>query len=481
MLNSAIIEVIIGLIFVFSLTSVIVTQINSVIISVFNLRARHLRTGIEGMLTDPVVRTKFLAHPLIRLISPEITPDERLSAQAADDANTGEALRVTSIPPTLFSQALIDVISATASIDLYAQFEETIERDLDGGEKAQMRELVRRLQAGGVGITEVRNAIGTIANARDRYNLVQALAKLETMRNDLQANNESSRLIPLLEGVRHIENYFFRKGIETLLAPARTLDDASARIEFWFNARMEQMTLEYRRRMAVLSLIVGLVLTVMLNVDTLYLARTLWDDPALRATVALSAQQAVDSGQLQTQIQEVQDIIQFPSTPTPEPTPEPTPFPTFDPALIVPPMEGSDTTVLPTDGLAGMSAPEAGMAFSAPAGALGIAPEFGLGEAIEEADRVSDTVFTLLNLRLPLGWDYTPIASGCPSPEALIPDPCSEGRNLWTFIPGNTPDWLGNILVKLLGWALTTIAISQGAPFWFDLLNRIARGRREEM
>jgi hypothetical protein len=28
-------------------------------------------------------------------------------------------------------------------------------------------------------------------------------------------------------------------------------------------------------------------------------------------------------------------------------------------------------------------------------------------------------------------------------------------------------------LMKLLGWILTTIAVSLGAPFWFDMLNKV--------
>lgn len=481
MLNSAIVEVIIGLIFVFSLTSVIVTQINGVITSIFNIRARHLKGGIEDMLTDPVVRTKFLAHPLIRMISPEITPDERLSAQAADDASSGEPQRVTNIPPALFSQALIDVISATASIDLYASLQEVIERDLDGSEKAQMRELLRRLQAGGIGVQEFRNAINDINNARDRLNLVQALGRVEAMRNDLQSNNESSRLIPLLEGLRYIDNQFFRKGMETLLAPARTLSEASAKIEFWFSTRMEQLTQQYRRKMAQLSLMVGLALTVVFNIDALYIARTLWDDPALRAAVALAAQDAVSSGQLQNQIQEAQASVQS----TPAPTPAPLGQSEIDPMVIVATPEGQDLVGEDTTGQ--VLPPIEGtppVVFDASAQVMPtveVAPPVTIPDLIDDTAAVSDTVFTLLNLRLPMGWDYQPIASGCPSAEALIPDPCNESRNLWNYVPGNNPNWAGNILVKILGWFVTVVAISQGAPFWFDLLNRIASGRRNEM
>lgn len=52
----------------------------------------------------------------------------------------------------------------------------------------------------------------------------------------------------------------------------------------------------------------------------------------------------------------------------------------------------------------------------------------------------------IIGEKLPLGWDRT-------NPE-LFP----QNRNSW--------------LLKILGWLLTAVAVSLGAPFWFDLLNK---------
>lgn len=160
MLNSAIIEVIIGLIFVFSLASIIVTQINTVITSTLNTRARHLKAGLEDLITDPVVRLKLMAHPLIRLIPPQVQPSDVISAQTAEQATVeSQPKRINWIPAELFSQALLDILSANAAIDLYAPLERVIETSLSGSEKAQMREMLRQLQGSGIGVVEFRNAI----------------------------------------------------------------------------------------------------------------------------------------------------------------------------------------------------------------------------------------------------------------------------------------------------------------------------------
>ena len=55
-------------------------------------------------------------------------------------------------------------------------------------------------------------------------------------------------------------------------------------------------------------------------------------------------------------------------------------------------------------------------------------------------------------------------------------DPLRDTRNLWNVLPGGNPGWFGLLVEKLVGLLLTTIAVMQGAPFWFDLLRR-ATGR----
>jgi hypothetical protein len=43
--------------------------------------------------------------------------------------------------------------------------------------------------------------------------------------------------------------------------------------------------------------------------------------------------------------------------------------------------------------------------------------------------------------------------------------------------PGEFPDTFGSVLSKLLGLAITVVALTFGAPFWFDLLSKFVRVR----
>ncbi|HEY2054997.1 MAG TPA: hypothetical protein VGH14_13775 [Solirubrobacterales bacterium] len=78
-LGSPILDVAIGLSFVFFLLAVIASAINEGIASVFNLRGKTLEEGLVGMLKDPATVTSLLEHDLVRT---ELDKDPRSAATA---------------------------------------------------------------------------------------------------------------------------------------------------------------------------------------------------------------------------------------------------------------------------------------------------------------------------------------------------------------------------------------------------------------
>jgi len=68
--------------------------------------------------------------------------------------------------------------------------------------------------------------------------------------------------------------------------------------------------------------------------------------------------------------------------------------------------------------------------------------------AASDSQKAADAVDSVNQLKLPLGW----------------------GAN-------NAPDSVGSALRRIPGWLITIAALSLGAPFWFDLLSRVARLR----
>ncbi|MBC7931315.1 MAG: hypothetical protein H7Z38_12205 [Rubrivivax sp.] len=158
-------------------------------------------------------------------------------------------------------------------------------------------------------------------------------------------------------------------------------DKARKNIEDWYDGTMDRVSGWYKRRVHVVLLVMGILVSALINADTINLAKALMRNDALRASVVASAERAAD-------------------TPAPATTPTPA-----DPKE--------------RDRLA--------------------------------TQKVQDVKTQLDTLGLPIGWEQNP----------STPD---DPRRF----PGTPGEWI----LKVLGLLITALAISQGAPFWFDLLNK---------
>jgi len=447
MLDSTIIEVVIGLVFVYSLLAILVTQINMVISNVFNLRARHLKAAVRDLITDPTTQARFMTHPLIALVRRPLSPDRPLSAQGAEKVVESETSDVAWIDPSVFADVLTGLVAAQASgdSDVYAPLLRVANTVLDPAQKAQANALVRRMQTGAAQFEDLLTFITALPDAADRQALLQALNDVEAAIQEY--GTESNPLINLYRGLRNVENEEFQRALDTILKTARNIDEARERLAQWFDKSMEQVTDTYKRRIQVISLGVGLLLAIVLNVDTLQLAQTLWDDPNLRQTVVIAADAARTSGALQSQIEQTTAAAQA-SAALSQATlaaPDTLPQADFEPGAEATPEPSTDDQQALLD----------------------------LGESAADT---AVSIETILSLRLPIGWYLAAVDPDAQAVAGL--DPLADSRNAWNYWPGNNPGWLGLLLKKIIGIVLTTIAVSQGAPFWFDLMNRIAQGRR---
>lgn len=62
----------------------------------------------------------------------------------------------------------------------------------------------------------------------------------------------------------------------------------------WFNSAMERLSGVYKRRQLLISFLLALLLTIMLNIDSIHLLQTLWQNPALAAQIK-AAPSALDA------------------------------------------------------------------------------------------------------------------------------------------------------------------------------------------
>jgi hypothetical protein len=437
-----IIQVAIGLILVYSLVSILVTTVNTLIANLLRWRTYHLKAAIEEMITDPELQREFLAHPLINILSNQVQPAVlsrlvnwlrvhlKLSDGQSQTASAG-INPVNQIDPQIFGQVLRTLLAEKASVQLYAPILTAIELVTDPAAKARLHSLAVGLQAqGSVDLTRLWEALNTLnLPSNETAALTAVFSALESKKWTGQLSPGGSQVLTVLEGVRQISDSEFNKALMAIVGTANTVDQVQQNLETWFNQRMDQVTDAYKRHLTNITLLIGLVLALVLNVDTVQLARALWTDPDLRNKVVVQAQEVVNQ-------------LDQAAIATPEATPEPS--------------------------VTEMAVPAQAATAEPPA-------TNPVQDVKEAAQSFNDTLSQLTSLNLPIGWEFTTISQTCKGVQA-DPTDCQSLRNIWLLFPGNNPaNWFGLIVVKLLGIVITVIAVAQGAPFWFDLLRKLVR------
>lgn len=419
MLNSPVIEVLIGIIFIYSILSILVTQLNAVISTTLRIRAKHLRDGIYDIIQDDTLKAKIVSHPLIRLVKAQlILPKQVITDEVVEKVLKARVENVSCIDPKTFVNVLISVIRVSSDKELYAALLTIVDGMPDGEERRRLRIQIVKVVETGDGADLLGKLIASLSDETYKAALTQNLRNIQD--EITKIGLESDSMVALLAGLRNIKNPYFRSGMDAILSTSNSLGEAEIKIEQWFNDGMSRATEAFTQRMQRWSLITGFIIAILINVDTLFIAETLWNDSALRAIVATTATGTIE--QLQTAEAQAQSTI----------------------------TSSDDTTI----------------------------------EDVEQAIvDLGDTAQLLVSLRLPMGWVYQdPNLIGGTITDAegnsqTVPS-VPPLRNLWyLFNPFHDFQfflyWLG---IKVFGLCATMIAIAQGAPFWFGVFRRVSSG-----
>jgi hypothetical protein len=183
----------------------------------------------------------------------------------------------------------------------------------------------------------------------------------------------------------------------------------------WFNHSMDRASGVYRRNAKGIAVLIGFMVAILINADTFHMLDRLSKDSLLRSTITQAADQAM--------IQRSRSMS--------------SPLPSLD---ALPPLPASPDTAL----LSPSASPLPSPAQPSPTNIQG------------ELQEVKDAVDGMLDeIPLPIGWNAVNVAQQ---------EADSQG-------------WFPPILKRLMGWFITGIALSMGATFWFDLLNKVVQVR----
>lgn len=419
MFDSEILDVVIGMVFIFLLLSLICSAVNEIIEAKLKNRAGDLERGIKELLNDQSgtgLTAKIYQHPLISSLyrGNYVGGEDAKKAKSSDQPDLPSY-----IPARNFALALMDIILPPQ------------QASVDGARQAS--------RSGAAG--------ATTASATPSAGTATAVPhSVQSLRNAIDTS-------PVLKG-----NDKVRVALLALVDAAGD-DAAKARqnIEAWFNSSMDRVSGWYKRRSQAIVLVLGFLITVAVNADAIAIATSLSHDKAMRESLVVAAQQYAVANPTPPPTASPSTSPAASPSPTPSPKPSPTASPATTPTTTpsVRPSQTTGASVAPS----GSPSPAASASPTASASPNG-SPSAQVAAACKKDEkspvclacakdentpecRVAKNLNQLQGLGLPLGWDER-----------------------------TTPRDFPGFLLKLLGWLLTAAAISLGAPFWFDLLNK---------
>ncbi|MGI9597874.1 MAG: hypothetical protein ACR2QK_17045 [Acidimicrobiales bacterium] len=257
MIGSTVLDVVIGLILLYLMSSIAVSAFNEVVEGLLKRRSKYLRATLERM-TGTDLAQELYETSWIQSLSDY---SHALRTQALRDVQVGGRQpfgekKPSYIPVDVFVEALREVLDG-----LVRRTEDALQKLEDGGSYDDF-----------------------IAALPPR--IAELLPKEITTAAALRA--EIDRIIPIVR--QEILDLFPRGVLDDLEGEALKLRE-------WFEFTMDRMSGWYGRQTKWLLLAWGIVFALILNIGTFNIARSLWSDDVTRAAVVAAAEGATQGGE----------------------------------------------------------------------------------------------------------------------------------------------------------------------------------------
>jgi hypothetical protein len=326
-------EVAIGIIFVWIVLSLTTIQIQEWISTRLDKRARDMEDAIHEMLANPNLKAQFYDHPVIR----GLTARKRKEPSQIPSwfyrypilrGFTKEKRKLPSyIPSQQFALALFDIaITAGTESSLIQQGILKIRDDLQRDAKLPadkavvvelnlLADLARSAAATEAGTAFTKNSLALLKKKAEEFSLnhpdlsplidaaLDEAKKRKADIDELLKNKEAPKgddaFTSLRKGIAalsvispevnqtlnalllNVEEYV--TGSETKLSKARK------NVERWFDDSMDRVSGVFKRYSQTMALLIGFIVALLLNVDSINLTLYLWREPAVRQVLAQNA------------------------------------------------------------------------------------------------------------------------------------------------------------------------------------------------
>lgn len=343
MFQNAAVDVAISLVLMYLMLSLLCTVINEFIATKLKLRAKSLASALEQLLDNQTLRDTFYRHGLI-------VTNKRAAATGPQSTVSG----VTSV-----ASAVGEMISGPPTPPPAPPPSATVAPVASAPAPAAKQDHPSYLSSRSVALA----LIGSL----DPTKPLPGIADIENAVKSLPTSHIRDALL------------------SSLTEAGNDLDKLRTSIATWFDDSMDRLSGAYKRQLKWISMLIGLIVTIAFNADSIIVATTLWKDQARRASaVAVATEMARGP---------------------------------------------------------------------APTATTGNIDETKLQDAVQKTEKTLGS--------LPIGW-HCVVNRPPQAPVTLGYWDCAKTK----LQP-----------IPLLGWIVTAIALTLGAPFWFDLLQKFVNLR----
>ncbi len=412
MLHSTVLDVGIGLIFVYLILGLMCTTVNEWIAQTFKMRASTLQQGIHALLDGPLARSAPLTSAEAQITSASlnvpkllqrlITPGDKLAAAMnLDPANSPGPDVFDNIDNDVKKMLAARLDSLLDETDLFRKIDtsKVLADTLAAAQKASADGL--RLANFNLVAEAYPDEIGGLIHAFYNHPLIKSLSKpgahpsyvpgriFVAAITDILAAGRSSR--PTLDSIKtaigDLPDGNAKRSLQSLTNGVGDVDAFQEKLGNWFEDAMDRVSGWYKNKTQIITALMAAAITIFANADTVQISRNLFLSPTERDKIVAAATAAgktsADSALTSTEKADLGELTGWSSE-----------FTTFN----------------------RMKAQSEG-----------------------KPDPASDAFPGLDLIKSPyLSWKWL---------AAIVP-------------------------VHLLGWLFTAIAVSLGAPFWFDTLNK---------
>lgn len=299
MTGIAILDVALGLVFVYLLLSLLITIVNEWIAQATRLRAKTLKAGIEALLSDAQykrVTESLYQHPLIAgLKQGERDPSYLPGPLFAKAFLAQTEKKLAAIGADLSAGSFLANIDRIVEkyeqlkMEIYRKGQIVAERVGEASQVLeQLRQRERNLRKSGATPAEVVTAENQLATGED----VGKNARREQddyERDYLGYSGTLAQKLAQLEA----EQVCYRHVAEVLksfvTAEGTTVSELEAHLVNWYEQAMTRVSGWYRRKIMTITLGVAAAVVLLFNADTIGMARNIWIDGEIRDVIRRSA------------------------------------------------------------------------------------------------------------------------------------------------------------------------------------------------